>query len=126
MPFREPEPAEGAGFEGDFLGAILVPERAQCLVGAHPCGVQPVPDHADLIQQPDAVVAQGAGVAGGALGAQPGPELDPAVGDVPVGRVEVAVLAVVGAGVPVAVPPGGGGGVDDADPERVQRPGQRA
>ena len=106
--------------------AVLVVECAQFLVGAHPGVFEPVPDHADHIQLPDAVGGHGAAVASGALGGQPGPEPEPAGGDERGGDVEVAVLVVVGAGVAVAVPPGGCGAVDDADPQRVQGPGQRA
>src|ERR1019366_4007922 len=126
LPFGEIDAVGGAVVQGHFEVPVLVLERAQFPVGAHPGGFQPVPDHAGLVQVPDAVGGQGAAVALGALGAQPGPEPEPAGGEVPGRRVEVAVLAVVGAGVAVAVPPGGRGAVDDADPQRVQGPGQRA
>lgn len=100
--------------------AVLVLERAQCPVGAHPGGVQPVPDHAQLVQQPDPLGRQRALVAVRALAGEPGAEREPVLRRVPDGHVEVAVRVVIGAGVPVPVPPRGGGAGQHADAQRVQ------
>src|SRR4029077_4167020 len=99
--------------------AVLLVPGARFLVGPHPGFVQDIPDHAQLVECRPPVGGELAAVAQRSLAAQPGPEPEPALADVSGRDAQVPVLLLPGAGVAVALVPGRGGTVDDADAQRL-------